>query len=236
MTTNDRIHAQQRRVHLGHGKRSSIAFHGGHGDHARPIAGLGRGPQSLRRHLARGADAAPACRSVSAARAAEVGGRPGLRPRLPHAQSDRGRARHHRHGAGDGAGRGDGGLRSGPPAVGGHADRRTRKRRRGNGAQVPPRADRRRRRHPDRDDPLRLVRGSREARTSGGSGRSDLRHRGCSGYRDTARYDAGLVGERADGHTEDGSEADFQRHSAADGLPFRRPRRWPPRSTGPCAR
>src|SRR5271165_4301490 len=87
--TNDRVYAQQRRVHVGDGKRSSIAFHGGHGDHARPISGLGRGTQSLQPHLAKGADDATASRPVSAARAAAVGVRARLRPRLPHAQSDR---------------------------------------------------------------------------------------------------------------------------------------------------
>ena len=166
--TNDRIHAQQRRVHVGDGKRSPIAFHGGHGDRARPISGLGRGPQPLRPHFAQGADDATAGRPVSAARAAAVGGRPGLRPRLPHAQSDRDRARHLRHRAGNGPGRGDGGLRPGTPALGEHAYRRPRKRRRGNDPQVPPRSDRRCRWHPDRNDPLRLVRSPREARTSGG--------------------------------------------------------------------
>src|ERR1700756_95020 len=73
LATNDRVHAQQRRVHVGDGKRSSTAFHGGHGDRARPISGLGRGTQPLRPHIAQGADGTTAGRLVSAARAAAVG-------------------------------------------------------------------------------------------------------------------------------------------------------------------
>ena len=121
------------------------------------------------------------------------------------------------------------------PLWDGHAGRRTRKRRRSNGPQVSPCADRRRRRHPDRDDPLRSVRGPREARAGGGPARSAPaavaerlpRHR-------AVRRPRG--GQCADGHPEDGSKAGAPRAFCGRWTPFRRPRSWPRRSTGPCAR
>ena len=142
------VHARKRRVHLVHGTRPCAPLdRRGHrlaGSRAR-LGGSGR---PRRPDLPADALAPPAHRRVPVPRhRPPVGLRPAFRPELAPEPDHRSLARHAGRGARGRAPRGDGRLRPGPPAVGGHPGRRHGGRRGGADHQAPPLPVRRRGRH-----------------------------------------------------------------------------------------